>query len=77
MHRNLDRRVEALVQLPGERQIDEVGRILDLAFDDGTQSWWLQSDGQWIRHALDQRGKPLRDMQEALIATKRRRRTPT
>ena len=77
MHRNLDRRVEALVQLPGERQIDEVGRILDRAFDDGTQSWWLQSDGQWIRHALDQRGKPLRDMQEALIATKRRRRTPT
>ena len=34
MHRNLDRRVEALVDLPGQAQIDEVSRLLDLAFDD-------------------------------------------
>ena len=26
MHRNLDRRVECLVELPGQAQIDEVGR---------------------------------------------------
>ena len=29
MHRNLDRRVECLVDLPGQEQIDEVGRLLD------------------------------------------------
>ena len=75
MHRNLDRRVEALVQLPGERQVEEVGRVLDLAFDEGTPSWWLQPDGDWVRHSRDEDGNPLKDMQEALIATKRRRRT--
>ncbi len=75
MHRNLDRRVEALVQLPGERQVEEVGRILDAAFDEGTATWALQSDGHWIRHAHDQDGTPLRDLQETLITASRRRRT--
>ena len=73
MHRNLDRRVEALVQLPGEAQVAEVGRVLDLAFDDGTSSWWLLPSGEWERHAFDAEGAPLRDMQETLIQTKRRR----
>jgi polyphosphate kinase len=77
MHRNLDRRVEALVSLPGPAQIAEVGRILDLAFDVGTATWWLEPSGEWVRHHLDADGKPLRDMQEALIATKRRRRAPS
>jgi polyphosphate kinase len=74
MHRNLDRRVECLVRLPGQAQIDEVGRLLDLAFDDGTASWWLGPSGEWERHHLDKSGVPLRDLQESLIATKRRRR---
>jgi len=74
MHRNLDRRVECLVRLPGQAQIEEVGRLLDLAFDDGTASWWLDSSGEWERHHLDESGAPLRDLQETLIATKRRRR---
>ena len=76
MHRNLDRRVEALVRLPGTAQVEEIDRILDIAFDDGTASWWLQPDGSWTRHFLDEHGSPLIDMQETLIATKRRRRTP-
>jgi polyphosphate kinase len=74
MHRNLDRRVEALVRLPGQSQVDEVARLLDLSFDDRTASWWLNSDGEWDRHHLDADGEPLRDLQEILIATKRRRR---
>ncbi len=75
MHRNLDRRVEALVELPGESQVDEVGRLLDLAFDDRTASWWLSSTGEWVRHHLDADGVPLRDLQDTLITQKRRRRT--
>jgi len=75
MHRNLDRRVECLVPLPGQAQLDEVGRLLDLAFDDGTASWWLDSSGDWVRHHLDEDGNPLRDLQQALIAARRRRRT--
>jgi polyphosphate kinase len=74
MHRNLDRRVECLVSLPGQPQIDEVGRLLDLAFDDGTASWWLEPSGKWVRHHLDAAGEPLRDLQETLVAAKRRRR---
>jgi polyphosphate kinase len=73
MHRNLDRRVEALVQLPGEPQVQEVGRLLDLAFDEGTASWWLQPSGEWERRAFDSEGAPLRDMQDVLIQSKRRR----
>jgi polyphosphate kinase len=75
MHRNLDRRVEALVQLPGPRQLAEVGRILDLAFDEGTASWWLQPSGEWVLHAHDEDGSRLADMQAVLIATMRRRHT--
>ncbi len=74
MHRNLDRRVEALVELPGRAQVEEVGRLLDMAFDDRTSSWWLTPSGEWERHHLDEGGDPLRDMQETLIAIKRRRR---
>jgi len=76
MHRNLDRRVEALVKLPGASQVEEVGRILDLSMDEDTSSWWLEPSGDWVRHHLDADGAPLRDMQDALIATKRRRRGP-
>ena len=74
MHRNLDRRVECLVELPGQSEIEEVGRLLDTAFDDSTSSWWLTSNGEWVRHHLDEDGNPLRDLQESLIAQKRRRR---
>ncbi|HET6653155.1 MAG TPA: RNA degradosome polyphosphate kinase [Nocardioides sp.] len=77
MHRNLDRRVECLVQLPGPAPVEQVGRMLDLAFDDGTASWHLESSGQWVRHHLDDEGNPLRDLQATLIATRRRRRTTT
>ncbi|HEX6248777.1 MAG TPA: RNA degradosome polyphosphate kinase [Nocardioidaceae bacterium] len=73
MHRNLDRRVEALVQLPRTVQVEEVGALLDLAFDEGTASWWLQPSGEWERHAVDADGQPLRDLQDALIQSKRRR----
>ena len=36
MHRNLDRRVEVLVRLPGEDHVAEVRALLDLAFDEDT-----------------------------------------
>ncbi len=76
MHRNLDRRVECLVQLPGAAQVEQVGRVLDLAFDPGTSTWWLEPTGEWTRHHLAEDGSALRDMQEVLVTTPRRRRTP-
>jgi polyphosphate kinase len=77
MHRNLDRRVECLVRLPGPGPLEQVGRLLDLAFDEETASWRLGPNGEWVRHHLDADGNPLRDLQDTLITTRRRRRTTT
>jgi len=71
MHRNLDRRVELLVQVvdPGHQR--RIRRLLDLGVDDGTSSWWLGPDGHWLRHSRDDAGKPLRDVQETLVRERR------
>ena len=50
MHRNLDRRVEVLVRLPGEENVAAIARLLDLAFDPNTRAWQLGSDGEWHRN---------------------------
>ena len=46
MHRNLDRRVEALVKLPGAKNIEQVADLLDFAFAESTQAWLLDSAGR-------------------------------
>jgi polyphosphate kinase len=74
MHRNLDRRIEALVRLPSRNHVAELGRLLATGMDDRTASWWLDSEGTWSRHQRDGEGEPLRDLQETLIAQTRRRR---
>jgi polyphosphate kinase len=68
MHRNLDRRVEALCRIKSLEQQRELRTLLDLAMDDGTSSWWLSGDGTWTRHHQDPDGKPLRDLQQYLLA---------
>ena len=67
MHRNLDRRVEVLVRLPGEAAVRQVSDLLDLAFDPSTAAWDLGSDGEWKRPGPTPDGVPLVDLQEALI----------
>ena len=69
MHRNLDRRVEVLVRLPGEENQREIGRLLDLAFDEDTSAWELGSDGTWTRN------QGTRHLHEMLIEGQRRRRS--
>jgi len=73
MHRNLDRRVEALVRIADPAQQAELRGLIDMAMDDGTASWWLAGDGTWTRHHLDPDGKSLRDLQQHLIAARRAR----
>ncbi|HEY4226108.1 MAG TPA: RNA degradosome polyphosphate kinase [Pseudolysinimonas sp.] len=67
MHRNLDRRVEALVRIVRHEHLDELRGILDEAMSDETQSWWLGEDGVWVRHDRDHDGAPLTDMQSDLM----------
>lgn len=74
MHRNLDRRVEALVRVVDPKQIQELSDLFDLAMDDGTSSWHLRPEGEWIRHSVDADGAPLVDLQEHTMARVQRKR---
>ena len=69
MHRNLDRRVEVLVRLPGDENVAAIRALLDLSFAEDTSAWLLGSDGAWL----------LNDgtvhLQEALIERQRKRRS--
>ena len=67
MHRNLDRRVEALVRVTAPEQIDELIRYVDLQMADSTMSWHMQPDGTYVLHTKDDEGRPLVDSQEYLI----------
>ena len=74
MHRNLDRRVEALVRIVAPEQIDELIKYVDLQMADSTASWHMQADGTYVRHCKDEEGRPLVDSQEYL--TKKHTRRP-
>lgn len=67
MHRNLDRRVEALIRITAPDQIEGLINYVDLQMADTTSSWHMQSDGTYVRHSRNNDGKPLLDSQEELI----------
>lgn len=73
MHRNLDRRVEALVRITAPEQIDELINYIDLQMADTTSSWHMEPDGTYVRHSKDAEGRPLVDSQEYLIRKHQRR----
>jgi polyphosphate kinase len=66
MHRNLDRRVEVLVQVPSEDNVHQVAQLLDLAFAPTTYAWTLASDGEWAPN------EGQNHLQEMLIERQRR-----
>ncbi len=68
MHRNLDRRVEVLVRVPGDEEVAELGGLLDLAFGERTDAWELGADGTWQHRQGEVH------VQEALIERRRGRR---
>ena len=49
MHRNLDRRVEALVNVVAEAPRQRLKEVLDLCMEDNVASWDLGSDGEWTK----------------------------
>ncbi|MGV8912649.1 MAG: RNA degradosome polyphosphate kinase [Rhodoglobus sp.] len=67
MHRNLDRRVEALVRITEPELIEELEYMFDLSVDESTASWWLDSEGNWVRHGRSENGEPLNDLQNVLM----------
>ncbi|HVX55113.1 RNA degradosome polyphosphate kinase [Nocardioides sp.] len=68
MHRNLDRRVEALVRMPTPDLVERIDNLLTLCFDENTSAWILGADGEWSRNSGTVH------LQEELIARQRRQR---
>jgi len=67
MHRNLDRRVEAIVEIRDAEVRARLQRVLALAVDPTTSAWELHPDGTWERHVTGSDGEPLTDYQLALL----------
>ena len=59
MHRNLDRRVEALVRIADPDQVSELIELMDESTDDGTSSWHLEP-GRDVAAAPPRPGRPAR-----------------
>ena len=70
MHRNLDRRVEALVQLEDKEHVSYLSGLLDLQLADNTSHWKLDKNAKWIRQNIDKDGNVFQDVQEQLIKRK-------
>jgi polyphosphate kinase len=74
MHRNLDRRVEALVRVTMPSARDDLRHVLELSMDENTEGWDLTGDGNWHRRP----GNPTHPhihLQEALLRRTIRRTT--
>jgi len=67
MHRNLDRRVEALVRIESEKHKESLKSILDDSVSDLYSTWTLDSNNQWVRKIKDAEGKYLVNFQDHFI----------
>jgi polyphosphate kinase len=65
MHRNLDRRVEVLVQVKDPRLTTYLDGLFESAIDPSTRCWELGPDGQWT--ASPEAGHTVRDHQVSLM----------
>jgi polyphosphate kinase len=67
MHRNLDRRIEVLVQLSDREHLARVDRFFGFAFSDDVSSWRMLPDGSWQRRVVSEEGEPLPDLQDLVM----------
>ena len=73
MHRNLDRRVEALVRIVDPRMVEYLTWLVTHEASDEVTSWWMEPDGSWTRHVTGPDGERLEDIQTTLMARARSR----
>jgi polyphosphate kinase len=71
MHRNLDRRVETLVQVTDPGHIADLVGLMEMATSEETAAWQLDGAGQWHRAVRAPDGSPLVDMQRQLLRSRR------
>ena len=67
MHRNLDRRVEALVRIADPEQVAYLADLVRRGVNPMTASWALKKNGKWKRRQFDASGEPLSDLQVELM----------
>ena len=67
MHRNLDRRVESLVQITQPDHKRFLIGAVDTYLSDEYVRWELQADGNWIEVKFDAAGNRLKDFHGAAI----------
>jgi len=67
MHRNLDRRVEALVRIESEKHKARLQGILDDSMSDQYSTWKLTDDNQWHRNIKDFDGNLLVNFQDHFV----------
>lgn len=72
MHRNLDRRIEALIRIVEPEQIAYLNDLLTVSTADTTQSWHLKPEG-WVKVDRDEDGTKLINLQDLLISRARSR----
>ncbi|SFK83999.1 polyphosphate kinase [Amycolatopsis sacchari] len=65
MHRNLDRRIEALVCVKDPKLTAQLEQVLDSALDPATRCWVLTSTGEWSPSPAE--GSNVRDHQVELL----------
>jgi polyphosphate kinase len=73
MDRNLNRRVESLVQIIDQGHKQELRKIFDQYLDPQISSWFLKPDGTWQRVSQNSEGEQLIDLQMQIINTYRER----
>jgi polyphosphate kinase len=77
MHRNLDRRIEALVRVGDRGHRADLVQLLDRAMDENAMSWRLDANGVWTRYpaiaadGADRPDPPPLDIQSFLMRTRR------
>ena len=67
MDRNLNRRVESLVQIVNSDHKQKLIDIFDQYLDPQIASWYLDLDGKWIRTSQTSEGVPLTDFHSLMI----------
>ena len=67
MHRNLNRRIEALVRLTDREHIQRCHRMFDLVMSDAVSSWHLGPDATWQRVATDGNGERLAELHDVIM----------
>jgi len=77
MHRNLDRRIEALIRLTDSEHLAQIDALFETLMSAEAASWHLSEDGTWQRHHLNGAAGDLDDVQNGLMKSiADRRRTP-